>query len=151
MHLQPPPGFPTCDPQQVGETIPEYAARVLRFLLACQTTASLTDEQIELADKAACTAIAQVRGPDGRASTACDDPATERILCVLSAARSTAQSALEWRRQQHRHAAQLEPHAPTGGKQPGRPAPLQPTPPDLDPAGATVHPFTRSKADGIRF
>jgi len=157
MNLQPPPGFPTCPGQAQGETIPEYAARVLRFLLACQTTASLTDDQLTQADHAAQLAICNLRGPDGKASSL--EPSQERIMAVLSAARNTALSALDWRRRQHRHAEQ-DAHAPTGGKQPGRPAPLQPPPPQLPPAEdakdfvTTLRQEVRrqqGRTDGIRF
>src|SRR5438477_7041902 len=102
MILQPPPGFPTCPEQQPSETIPEYAARVLRFLLDCQTTASLSTEQLEQADHAACTAIVNIRGADGKASTI--DPVQARTITILSAARNTIASALAWRRTQQRHA-----------------------------------------------
>lgn len=151
MDLKPPPGFPVCSSQQPGETIPEYAARVLRFLMACGTTASLTDDQITQADHAAQLAITQIKGPDGLASKL--EPVQYRTITILSATRHMAQSALNWRREQHKHAEVSTSH-PQGGKQPGRPAPLQPPPHDLPPAedARPLRPIpTRSQPDGIRF
>lgn len=150
MNLQPPPGFPVCSEQQPDETIPEYAARVLRFLLACQTTASMTDDQLTQADHAAQLAISQIKGPDGKASSI--GPVEARTIAILSAARHSAIGALTWRREQQKHAA-AGANPPAGGQQPGRLAPLQPTPPQLPPAeDSRPIPFSRRGApDGIRF
>ena len=121
------PPLPTCDPRQAGETLPEYAARVLRHLLSTDCTATLTTEQLAQADTAACRAAAQLRDDVGRASRL--DPAQLSTLETLSAARHTIATVIAWR---HNHtpdgpleAASAHRYAQPGS-QGGRPAPLLP-------------------------
>lgn len=128
------PALPHCEPRKAGETLPEYAARVLRHLLATDCTATLTDEQLAQADTAACRAAAQLTGLDGKASAL--EPFHLQTLETLSAARHTIAQVTRWRAQQDAQEAAGGTTAPKGGTQPGRPAPLQPPPGQLPPTGA---------------
>jgi len=168
------PALPTCDVRRAGETLPEYAARVLRHLLATDCTATLTDEQLSLADMAAQRAAATLAG--GGDATHADRPsrldaAQLHTVETLSAARRSIDLVLTWRRQDDaRRAAgdQPAPRAshPQPGAQGGRPAMLPPPPPtrpgapdalddpsnpDGYPARAPFPPLQRRPADGIRF
>lgn len=147
--------LPTCDAHQPTESLPEYASRVLRHLLATDTTATLTDEQLALADMAAQRAVSQLRGDDGRASRL--DSAQLASLAALSAARRTIALVLEWRAQDdtRRASEALIPSSlPTGGSQGGRLAPLNPPPPS-SPSHPTALPLPctpqRRPTDAIRF
>lgn len=140
-----------CTGQQADEMIPEYAARVLRFLLATSSTALLTDDQLVQADHAAQLTIASQRGPDGKASQL--EITQYQLITILSAARHTIASVQQWRREQHRHASQPAAPLPQGGTQGGRLAPLLPPTPSLPPGGAQapLRPMPRQQPDGIRF
>jgi len=149
------PPLPTCPAQLAGETLPEYASRVLRHLLATDTTATLTDEQLSHADAAAQLAAAQLHDDDGRASRL-DTP---QLLTIetLSACRRTIALVLDWRRRDDlRRATEalIPPSYPTGGSQGGRLAPLNPPPPHR-PSSPNALPLpslpARRPADGIRF
>ena len=157
------PPLPTCTLQLAGETLPEYAARVLRHLLATDCTATLTDEQLSLADMAAQLAASQLKG--GGDPTRADRPdLPSRVdgpglaaIETLSACRRTIALVLDWRRRDDlRRATEalIPPSYPTGGSQGGRLAPLNPPPP-AGPGSPTALPLpslpARRPADGIRF
>jgi len=159
------PPLPTCTAQQAGETLPEYAARVLRHLLATDCTATLTDEQLSQADTAAQLAAAQLQDDEGRASRL--DSAQLHTVEVLSAARRSIDLVLTWRRQDDARRAQgdqPDPRTshPQPGTQGGRPAMLPPPPPrhpgspDALPLPSLPNQYDqlrqdRRPADGIRF
>ena len=156
------PPLPTCTAQQAGETLPEYAARVLRHLLATDCTATLTDEQLSQADTAAQLAAAQLQDDEGRASRL--DSAQLHTVEVLSAARRSIDLVLTWRRQDDARRAQgdqPDPRTshPQPGTQGGRPAMLPPPPPRHPGSPDALQLPTqydqlrqdRRPADGIRF
>lgn len=145
MTLQP------CSPQQPQETIPEYAARVLRYLLQCETTILLTDDQLTQADHAAQRQICSLRGDDGTASHL--EPHQRTQLQILTAARHSILSLQEWRRRhpeqpQNGHAqAASGPQETSGGKA----ARLQPPTPSVPPAPAYALPQPAPTAARRRF
>jgi len=154
------PALPTCDDRQAGETLPEYAARVLRHLLATDTTATLTDEQLNLADSAAQLAAAQLKG--GGDATHAPRPSrldASGLLTIetLSACRRTIALVLDWRRRDDQRRATgplIQPSQhPQSGTQGGRPAPLNPPPPRHpgSPDALVLPRSERRPADGIRF
>lgn len=100
-----------CSQQQVGETLPEYAARVLRFVLATRDTSMLSTEQLEQADQAAQRAAANL-------PTKLDE-AHARIAQRLTDTRHQLAAALRWRKEQHRAAqAQHQEDAQAGQDDP---------------------------------
>lgn len=146
------PPLPICPPQSQGETLPEYASRVLRHLLATDCTATLSDEQLAQADTAAQRACSQLRGEDSKPSRL--DAAQLLTLQTLSAARHTIamcqrhRTLLEAQRQaqaQHQAAPAAQP-AMNGGQR----SPLQPPPSRMPPGGGYALPVPRV-ADGIKF
>jgi len=149
------PPLPTCTAQQAGETLPEYAARVLRHLLATDCTATLTDEQLSQADTAAQLAAAQLHDDEGRASRL--DSAQLHTVETLSASRRMIALVLDWRRQDDQRRATgplIQPSQhPQPGTQGGRPAPLNPPPPRQpgSPDALVLPRSERRPADGIRF
>lgn len=50
--------LPSLTPRASDEQLITYGARVLQFLLACSVTATLSDEDLELADHVAVSAVA---------------------------------------------------------------------------------------------
>lgn len=125
------PSLPLCPVQQDGETLPEYASRVLRHVLATDTTATLSDEQLSLADMAAQRAASQLRSDDGRASRL--DAAQLQTAQTLTDTRHRIAGILAWRRADDaQRCAAGQPATqpfPLPGTQGGRPAPLNPPPP----------------------
>lgn len=129
--------LPTCSTQLTGETMPEYQARCLRFLLETSCTATLSEAQLEAAEAAGARSCAAVVGRDATA---------ERTLAILSAARHTIAAVLKFRRERpittpERVSGAARPN-PSGGK----PAPLQPGPTVQPPA-----PSYASVGDSIPF
>lgn len=52
------PTLPTVEPRRTDETLQAYGSRVLQFLLATGCTATLSDEDLQLADHIALYAVA---------------------------------------------------------------------------------------------
>lgn len=75
--------LPICTLRQPGETMPDYQARCLRFLLETDCTATLADDQLAQAEAAACRACAQTQD--------------QTVLTILSAARHTIAAVLKFR------------------------------------------------------
>lgn len=97
-----------CSQQQVAETRPEYAARVLRFVLDTRQTGMLTCEQLEQADQAAQRAAANL-------PTKLDE-AHARIAQRLTDTRHQLAAALRWRKEQHAAAEAQHQEAQAGGQ-----------------------------------
>lgn len=166
----PHPRIPTCPGPSAGETGPEYATRVLRFILD-HGTCTLTDDQLDRADQGAQHYATHARNPEGLASRL--EPHQSKLIQQFSAARHEIAAArrlrAEWARQEAQQAAGAT-NAPQGGSQPGRPAALLPGPPKgpgmpdalENPITGDLHRVTpgyvetrddirRRTADGIRF
>lgn len=143
------PPLPTCPGRTGEETNPEYAARVLRFILAENCTVTLTDDQLVLADHAAMRAICQMRGEDGRASRL--EIAQHQTITILSATRHTIQALLTWRRRQDAQTPQPAAPACRPATNGGRLAPLEPPPITRPPGPAYALPGRKQTDDGIGF
>lgn len=115
-----PPPFP-------GEMSDAWGLRVLRYIVDTRSVdARLTDADLRWADAAAQRYAITARDQDGRAST------LERHQLVTVAAFSEARTWIQTTAARRTRTAQDGPGAaqpPVGGKQPGRPAPLNPAPP----------------------
>lgn len=109
----------SCEPQRSGESLAEYSSRVLCFFLVTDTTATLTDEQLELALTASTRAVTQTQDQD--------------VLLILHAARRTILATLKFRRDDDTQAQTSRPaftmplDSPQGGPG-GHPSPLIPPP-----------------------
>jgi hypothetical protein len=160
--------LPQLAPRAQDEAEDTYSLRVLRFMLDCRNVPGcLTDHDLELADKAAQRYATQAQGPDGLASKL--EPHQLAIVRTFSEARHWIAASQDQRRRWAQETAQAaqETPAPTGGRQPGRPAPLAPTPPGKGPGSHAdtsrnadlvqaetawrQNTPTRTPADGIRF
>jgi hypothetical protein len=120
--------LPVIDPPAAGETLQAYGCRVLAFVMTAQCTATLSTEELELADHVYPLAIAGA----GILPAAVDR---------LTAARHLILQAIATRR---RIDAELRPAGdacsvpPTAGGQPGKFATLQPAPIRRPPAATAV-------------
>ena len=119
--------LPTCDPRIPAESAVDYGARILRYLIAHEITATLSDDDLALADHAAVYAV------QGRY----DDV---RVYARISAVRHLIAGCQRWRK-----AALAEPAsepAPVGAPETpnlGPMARLIPVPVQQPPAGQRVH------------
>ena len=118
--------LPTIQPPADGETLHGYGCRVLAFVLETGCTATLSDQDLELADHVYPVAIAH---PE------------VLVLAVdrLSAARTEVLAALARRRRMAEVPPVPEPSCPPVRELPGgRLSPLQPQPIARPPAGMAV-------------
>jgi hypothetical protein len=125
--------WPTCAPQQPGETMPEYAARCLAFILRENSTGRLSDDQLRHADQAAQLAAASLPARLDGAGHVYDR--------ILSDVRHRIAQATAQRAQERRSVlAQPSTPPPTPGEQGGQAARLQPPVPRLPPSPAYAIP-----------
>lgn len=131
---------PTLVAPSAEETRLEYGLRVLRHCLACHSCpvagpSAVSDDDLALADQAAQYYATHATGPDPDHRDRLEAYQLT-ILRQYSNARHMIAHALTLRRTWAVRETVGAPIIPIGGAQPGRPAPLQPTPTQRPPGGS---------------
>jgi hypothetical protein len=142
----PPPAPPD---RQPDEALILYGARLVQYLIAHETAARLTDEQLETADHAIGWLLARQPLPDEQISPAYFARLDQARRCLTASRHGRAAEAADARAALTAQAGQA-PQAPThrdGGSR--QPAP--PLPPRLPQPSATARPSTRNPQPAIDF
>ncbi len=115
------PPLPRCLDRQADESIPDYQARCLKFLLVTSCTATMDDEQLRQAEVAG--------------QRACSQTQDQTVLTVVSAARHTIAQVLRWRADQTTIAEVVIPNIAESPTKGGSGVPRVPVAPRYPPAG----------------